>query len=249
MVAARREAQMIDGLPYKQIGEPKRGGLVCVADHASNFVPEDVPLGIPSELLDTHIAVDIGVSGVATRMARRHDIPAHLAQVSRLVVDLHREEDHPAVIPTTSDGHLVPGNIGANAQARLDRYYRPYHAALARWLDIAEPELILSLHSFTPKLETSEEDRPWEVALLYNQDDCAARHAIRLFEEQGLRVGDNQPYSGRELNATMNRHAEAHGRPYCAIEIRQDLISTRADQARWAGMVADVAGRVALALG
>ena len=46
----------------------------------------------------------------------------------------------------------------------------------------------------------------------------------------------------------MNRHAEAHGRHYCAIEIRQDLIDTRADQARWASMVADVCGRVALAL-
>jgi len=46
----------------------------------------------------------------------------------------------------------------------------------------------------------------------------------------------------------MNRHAEARGRPYCAIEIRQDLIATRAQQTRWAAMVADVAGRVALAL-
>ena len=86
------------------------------------------------------------------------------------------------------------------------------------------------------------------MALLYNQDDRAARHAIRFFTELGLNVGDNEPYSGRELNATMNRHAEAHGRPYCAIEIRQDLVGTRAEQARWASMVADVAGRVALAL-
>ncbi len=69
-----------------------------------------------------------------------------------------------------------------------------------------------------------------------------------LFGELGLTVGDNEPYSGRDLNATMNRHAEAHGRPYCAIEIRQDLVTTRAQQARWAAMIADVAGRVALAL-
>ena len=239
---------MIDGLPYKQIGEPTRGGLVCVCDHASNFVPEDIPLGIPPELLETHIAFDIGVGGTAARMARRHNITAHIAQVSRLVVDLHREEDHPKVVPTESDGHLVPGNIGANVEARLERFHRPYHEALAKWLDAAEPELIISLHSFTPKLETSDEERPWEVALLYNEDDRAARHAIRLFGEQGLNVGDNEPYSGTELNATMNRHAEAHGRYYCAIEIRQDLIATRADQARWAMMIADVCGRVALAL-
>ncbi|QUL38587.1 N-formylglutamate amidohydrolase [Erythrobacter sp. JK5] len=239
---------MIDGLPFRQIGELKRGGMVCVADHASNFVPEDIPLGIARELLDQHVAYDIGVAGVAGRMARRYGIPAHLATVSRLVVDLHREEDHPNVVPTNSDGHLIPGNIGANTQARLDTYYRPYHEALGRWLDEAQPELIISLHSFTPKLATSEEDRPWEVALLYNEDDRAARHAIRLFSELGLSVGDNEPYSGKDLNATMNRHAEAHGRYYCAIEIRQDLIANRAAQSRWAAMVADVCGRVALAL-
>lgn len=239
---------MIDELPYRQIGEPQHGGIVCVADHASNHVPLDIPLGISPGLLDNHIAVDIGVAGVAERMAHRHNIAAHLATVSRLACDLHREEDNPAVVPTESDGHLIPGNIGANIERRLEIFHRPYHAALADWLDAAEPELIVSLHSFTPKLETSDQDRPWQLALLYNQDDRAARHAIRLFEELGLTVGDNEPYSGRELNATMNRHAEAHGRFYLALEIRQDLISNRADQARWAGMVGDVANRVALAL-
>lgn len=238
----------ISDLPYRQVGEPRPGGIVCVADHASNFVPPDIELGIDDRLLEDHIAWDIGVAGVAGRMARRHSIAAHLATVSRLVIDLHREEDHPKLVTTESDGHLVPGNIGADVEARLNRFHRPYHAALAAWLDAIQPELILSIHSFTPGLRTCDKPRPWEVALLYNEDDRAARHAIRLFSELGLTVGDNEPYSGKQLNATMNRHAEAHGRPYLAIEIRQDLIATRAAQSRWADMLADVANRVALAL-
>jgi len=239
---------MSSDLPYRQLGQPSRGGIVCVSDHASNHVPDDVPLGVGADLLNQHIAVDIGVEGIAERMARRHSIPAHLATVSRLVIDLHREEDHPNLVPSESDGHLIPGNIGADVEGRLDRFYRPYHDAMAKWLDAIQPKLILSLHSFTPKLATSDEERPWEVALLYNEDDRAARHAIRLFGELGLTVGDNEPYSGKDLNATMNRHAEAQGRHYCAIEVRQDLIATRAEQSRWAAMIADVAGRVALAL-
>ncbi|QIG52823.1 N-formylglutamate amidohydrolase [Altererythrobacter sp. BO-6] len=238
----------ISDLPYRQVGEPKPGGIVSVVDHASNFVPLDIELGIDGELLEDHIALDIGVAGVAGRMARRHGIAAHLATVSRLVIDLHREEHHPKLVPTESDGHLIPGNIGADVEARLNRFHRPYHAALAAWLNAIRPELILSIHSFTPGLRTCDKPRPWEVALLYNEDDRAARHAIRLFSEQGLTVGDNEPYSGKQLNATMNRHAEAHGRPYLAIEIRQDLIATRAAQSRWADMLADVANRVALAL-
>ena len=239
---------ILDDKPYRQVGDVKRGGIVCVTDHASNFVPDDIDLGIPPELMNEHIALDIGVDGVAERLARRHGVPAHFACVSRLVCDLHREENHPKVVPTESDGHLIPGNIGADIEKRLDRFYHPYHAALGEWLDQIQPELIVSLHSFTPKLATSDEHRPWECALLYNQDDRAARHAIRLFSELGLNVGDNEPYSGKDLNATMNRHAEAHGRYYLALEIRQDLISNRADQSRWADRVADVAGRVLLAL-
>lgn len=239
---------MIDDLPYRQVGEPRRGGIVCVADHASNFVPNDIELGVTPELLQKHIAYDIGTGAIADRMARRHDIAAHIATVSRLVCDLHRTEDASAVVPTTSDGHLIPGNIGANVEGRLERFHRPYHTAMGKWLDETNPELIVALHSFTPELESKVEERPWEVALLYNQDDSAARHAIRLFGEEGLTVGDNQPYSGKQLNATMDRHAEARGRPYLTVEIRQDLIGTKAEQARWAALVTDVANRVALAL-
>lgn len=246
-MADERQFALTDSV-FRQIGSPNRGGIVAVCDHASNHVPEDIELGIPPGTLDKHIAYDIGAGGVVERMARRHGIAAHLAEVSRLVVDLHREEEVEGVIPTQSDGVLIPGNIGANREARLDRFHRPYHEALAAWLDEAEPGLILSIHSFTPSLESAPAERPWEVSLLYNEDDRAAQHAIRLFGEQGCLVGENEPYSGRELNATMNRHAEALGRPYCAIEIRNDLIATEVGQARWAQMIAQVAGLVKLAL-
>ena len=65
----------------------------------------------------------------------------------------------------------------AERQYRIDHFHRPYHAALERWLAAAEPALILSLHSFTPRLETSDAARPWQVGVLYNQDDRAARIA------------------------------------------------------------------------
>ena len=46
----------------------------------------------------------------------------------------------------------------------------------------------------------------------------------------------------------MNRHAEARGIPYLGIEVRQDQIATEAGQARWAALLAEVAGQVALLL-
>lgn len=234
--------------PFRQIGTPTPGGIVCAADHASNAVPADITLGIPERLLHQHIAVDIGTEAIAELLARDHAIPVHIAAVSRLVCDLNREEDAPGLVPETSDGHPIPGNVGADREGRLNRFHRPYHTALEQWLDKAAPALIVSLHSFTPRLETSDAARPWQVGVLYNTDDRAARIAIPMLAAEGLNVGDNLPYSGRDLNYTMNRHAEARGRPYLGIEIRQDLAQTPEDQARWAACLADVAGRVALAL-
>ncbi len=239
---------MIDGKPYRHAGELRQGGIVCVADHASNHVPSGIDLGIEPELLNEHIALDIGVAGVAERLARTYAIAAHIACVSRLVCDFNRAEDDPTVVPETSDGHRIPGNIGAHVERRLAAYHRPYHDGLAAVLAEARPKLILALHSFAPALRSCDKPRPWEVALLHNTDDRAARIAIREFAAEGLTVGDNEPYSGRDLNATMDRHAEAAGIPYCAIEVRQDQIADQAGQARWAALIAEVAGRVVAAL-
>lgn len=233
---------------FRQLGTPTPGGIVCTADHASNAVPADIPLGIPEHLLHGHIALDIGTEAIAELLAKDHAIPAHIAAVSRLVCDLNREESAPGLVPPESDGHPIPGNVGADRKARLARFHRPYHTALAQWLAAAEPALILSLHSFTPRLASRDEPRPWQVGVLYNQDDRAARIAIPLLQAEGLHVGDNLPYSGRDLNYTMNRHAEAPGRPYLGIELRQDLVDTPDAHMRWATLLANIAQRVASAL-
>ena len=236
---------------WRLIGTPRFGGILIVSDHASNRVPADIDLGIDPALLTQHIAIDLGVAEVGALMAQRPGIAAFQAGVSRLVCDCNREEHAPAVIPIASDGHAIPGNALDHAahQARLARFFHPYHAALADLLDANPPALILSLHSFTPLLATSEEPRPWQVGVLYNQDDRAARLAIPLLEDEGLIVGDQQPYSGHLLNATMNRHAEADGRPYLGIEIRQDQLATAAQQAVWAGRLARICNAVALGMG
>lgn len=236
---------------FRLLGTPRFGGILVVADHASNRVPADIDLGIDPALLDQHMAIDIGVAGVAALLAERAGIAAFLGNVSRLVCDYNRDEHAPAIIPIASDGHAIPGNRLSHEahEARLDRFFRPYHAALAALLDRAPPALILSLHSFTPQLaQKPDEKRPWQVGVLYNDDDRAARLAIPLLEAEGLIVGDQQPYSGKLLNATMNRHAEADERPYLGIEVRQDQIGDAQGQALWAERLARICNAVALRL-
>ena len=232
-------------------GTPRFGGILVVSDHASNHVPADIDLGIDPALLDQHMAIDIGVGPIGRIMAERAGIAAFQCGVSRLVCDVNREPHAPAVIPIASDGHAIPGNAldHDSHEARLARFHSPYHDALAQVLNEAPPALILSLHSFTPRRATSDEARPWQVGVLYNEDDRAARIAVPLLAAEGLIVGDQQPYSGKLLNYTMNRHAEADGRPYLGIEIRQDQIGHPAGQAEWAARLAKLCNEVALKLG
>ena len=230
----------MSGESWRILGTPRAGGVLIVSDHASNRVPDDIDLGIDDALLDQHVAVDIGVLAVAEILTEQFGYAAFVGHISRLVVDLNRDPHAPAAIPVASDGHAVPGNFidHAGHLARIDRFHTPYHAALAELLDRVPPALIVSLHSFTPSLASHpDEARPWQVGVLYNRDERAAGRAIPWLAGQGLVVGDQQPYSGRLLNYTMDRHAEARGISYLGLELRQDLVAGSAADRWWAGMI------------
>lgn len=223
--------------PFEIIGVPQQNGVIIVVDHASNRVPEEVNLGIPPDLMNDHIAQDIGTSEIAKRMCHNSNFVAFLAGYSRLVVDLNRYPDEKSVIPAVSDGVEIPGNqIDDRLRSeRLERYYHPYHDRLAELTADLEPKLLLSLHSFTPTLRTSEKlERPWDIGVLYNQHELSSKLALQHLETEDLVVGDQLPYSGKELNATMNRQAESIDLPYFGVEIRQDLISFETGQMRFA---------------
>lgn len=230
-----------------------RGGtadLLIICDHASAHVPADIDLGIAPALLEQHIAVDIGVAQVAPMIARALGGTAILGGVSRLVIDLNREDSDAGLVPVMSDGHAIPGNRSADLAGRLLRFHHPYHHKVAEVIDGMTSPFILSLHSFTPQLATRpEEARPWDIGVLYNRDDRGARIAIPLLEAAGLNVGDQLPYSGTSLNATMNRHAEANGIPYLGVEMRQDLVRDAVGQARFAGILASVLRECLLRIG
>jgi len=221
-------------------GTAALGNVLIVGDHASNHVPPEIDLGVDPMALDTHIAWDIGVAALAHALAA----PAWLGHVSRLVVDLNRDPGDAALVPLSSDGRDIPGNTGDTSD-RIARYWKPYHDGLAHHIAATAPRMLVSLHSFTPQLTTRpEEARPWEVGVLYNDDDRAPRFAIPALEAAGIVTGDQQPYSGKLLNASMNRHGEANGIAYLGLEVRQDLIGSDDGVARWAARLAPIIAKV-----
>lgn len=219
--------------------------LLLVADHAANQVPRGLDLGVPENVMADHVAIDIGVGPLTERLAAVLDAPAWIASFSRLVCDVNRPQDSPALAPERSDGILIPGNRNLSPEARAERetIHQAFHTGLARHIARQRPALIISVHSFTPSLKSDPAvSRPWPVAVLWNRDDRAARIALETLAADGRftgPVGANEPYSGRILNYTMDRHAEAGGFPYLGFEVRQDGIADAAGVAHWADILAD----------
>jgi predicted N-formylglutamate amidohydrolase len=226
--------------PWIDIAGSAASPFLLIGDHASNHVPSDINLGIAPALLDQHIAIDLGVEPLGRALCAALDCPGILGGVSRLVIDFNREEHAPHIIPIASDGHAIPGNaIDHDPRvSRIERFWKPYHQRIADQIAAQKPKLLISLHSFTPQLATApEEARPWEVGILYNQDDRAARIALPLLAAADVLVGDQLPYSGKLLNATMNSHGEANGISYLGLEVRQDLIANADGVAKWADIL------------
>ncbi|MBE7246997.1 MAG: N-formylglutamate amidohydrolase [Actinomycetospora chiangmaiensis] len=222
-------------------------GLVIACDHASNFVPPDIDLGVAASEFGRHIAYDIGAAGVTRRLAAQLNAPAILTNFSRLIIDPNRGRMDPTLVMRLSDGAIVPGNARideAGKQARIARFYAPFDDAIAGAIAAAEAAgrapALLTMHSFTPYWRGIA--RLWQVGILYDRDERFARPLIRALEADpaGLTVGDNQPYGGGLPGDTIDRHATARGLPNALVEIRQDLIAGEAGQAEWAERFARV---------
>jgi predicted N-formylglutamate amidohydrolase len=222
---------------------------LVTCDHASNHVPDWVnggDLGLPPADMERHIAYDIGAAGVTKALADALDGTAILSHFSRLVIDPNRGEADPTLLMRLYDGTIIPANRHADAaekERRLDRLHRPYHAALATAAARRDDTVICSIHSFTPQLR-GRAPRPWEVGVLYAEDDRLAAPLMTALTAQGWCVGDNEPYVGYFPGDAIDQHATRHGRPNVLIEIRNDLIADTAGQALWAARLAPILEQV-----
>lgn len=229
------------------INPDARKGVVLLCDHATNHVPADYQhLGLPPERFEEHIAYDIGAEAVTRKICEMMGVAAVLGPVSRLLIDCNRELDHPTLVPPASDGIDIPANKELTEKAiaaRVDAYYKPFHAAaetlINSHLDAGLEPVVMAVHSFTPTMNG--EDRPWHVGFLWNDDPRLAQAMIGLLErETDLVIGDNEPYSGKDLYHTMQRHGADLGLAQTTLEIRQDLVDTDDKTTQWAALLADV---------
>lgn len=222
-------------------------GLVVLCDHAGNaFPPEYGSLGLAPADLERHIAYDIGARPLTERLSAALGAPAILSRYSRLLIDLNRGEDDPTLIMRLADGVVVQGNRAIDAAERAKRiglYHRPYHRAVDELIDrslaAGVTPALLSIHTFTERWKGA--PRPWHAAVLWDRDPRLALPLLEaLREEQGLLIGENEPYSGRLEGDSMWQHGTSRGLPHALIEVRQDLVRSERGQAEWGDRLARI---------
>jgi len=222
-----------DAAPVEMRNRDGRSLFLLLGDHAGNRVPEGLAdLGLAPAELNRHIALDIGVAALGRRLSLELDAPFIAQRYSRLVIDSNRALSHPDSIATTSDGTVIAGNAGLDAdrrRARAHAIHMPYHQAITDLVAARDAQgvttIIVSLHSFTPSLAGV--TRPWQAGVLYGggREDFA-RAVLSALAADDLVVGDNLPYQFDETDFTVPKHAFASGRPYVEFEIRQDMLET-----------------------
>jgi len=236
-----------DPPPFDVINGDSKTPIIFVCDHAGRQFPAHLnELGLEEWVLDEHVTWDIGSGAVASCLADFFDATLIRNNYSRLVIDTNRYPDDPTICAPVSGGIAIPGNQGltiAQQEARFEAIYFPYHQAIEDRIRQFTAEgivpAIIAVHSCTPVFDRIV--RPWHIGVLWDVDPRISIPLMKELEQkEGVCIGDNEPYSGRDPHDyTMDHHGEGNAIPHVSIEVRQDLISQNAGATYWGKLLAE----------
>jgi len=234
--------------PVREDNAESTSAFLLTCDHYGRRIPERLGrLGLTDSDLERHIAWDVGIAGVATRLAQISGAHLIAQRYSRLVIDCNRPFESPGSVPLMSEATHIPGNDGLNFDeiaARRREIFTPYHHRIAQAIDRRtaknQPTILVSLHSFTPLYAGVA--RPWHVGTLYQNGHGLPPLLLKLLRAEGhFVVGDNEPYAVSDTtDYTIPVHGERRRLVNSGIEIRQDLIAEEAGQIEWAERLARI---------
>jgi len=223
-----------------------RPEVLIVCDHAGMAIPKKLGrLSLPKNLnlADQHIAVDIGAKQLSLKVAQNLGATFIWQNYSRLVIDCNRPLRSSQSICPESDGITIPGNLGLSVDeihARIHEIFLPYDQLCCQAASKDDLRLIISIHSFTPKLQGFE--RPWNISFLFNEGEVYARKMASFISacEPELNIGFNEPYQVDELSDWfVIKYAEPKKIPQILIEIRNDQLRDLSNIDEWAQRISN----------
>jgi predicted N-formylglutamate amidohydrolase len=215
------------GIEY--IAAKGQTNVLLTCEHASARLPPSWHWPNADKRLETeHWGVDIGIARFTREMASALNIPAVLAGTSRLLADCNRTLESNTLFRGQADGSPVWLNQGLSPkerESRIAQIYQQYHQVLSRACTEHAPQLVLSMHSYTPSYEGS--PRSVQIGVLHDGEPELAETwkgtLQKSLNDYDVRV--NEPWSGiggYMYSAVM--HAEECGATAMELEIRNDLL-------------------------
>lgn len=238
------------------IHRPENHDVPVIFDspHSGRFYPADFEYACPRDAL---IRAEDNMVDQLFAPAPRHGIALLCAQFPRTYIDVNRAENDvdPFLLEGPPPAHFDPSarshaGIGlirrivrpgmavydrklsvGEVEARITRYYRPYHAALDELIDQIHYRFgqvwHVNCHSMPSSVTTGGADGSWTPDFVLGDRDgtsCAPdfiKAVSEYLKGAGYRVAINRPYKGVEI---VRRHGQPHkGRHSLQLEVNKAL--------------------------
>ncbi len=197
-----------------------------------------------SDDMARHIAIDVGARALARHIATQIGSTLIMQRYSRLVIDMNRPHESAELCPEVSDETIIDFNQGLTEKdrsTRIETIFHPYHDTIASMLDnCSNPRTALvAIHSFTPRLRKGS-SRPWHADLISRTsvDLALELRSILHTKRPELKLGVNEIFGvSDQSDYTLRTHAERRGLPGLSIEVRNDLLATDLQIAKWGDLL------------
>lgn len=194
--------------------------IIITCEHAGHDVPEHYANLIKDNaVLNSHRGWDPGASEVAHFISEFLKVPLYTCKTSRLLIEVNRSLDSPELFSEFTV------SLSAEEKRKLvSEIYLPYRKQVEdKLMKISKPVLHLSIHSFTPVLNTV--TRSTDIGLLFDPSCSPEKEFCKQLRETlqqqlpGLNIDDNEPYQGTSDGLTTSMRNVFDPQNYMGIEI------------------------------
>lgn len=211
--------------------------IILTCEHASNRIPKAFSALFEGkqELLDSHLAYDIGALQLFNALKDRLKVKGIKAEWSRLLIDLNRSLGQ---ADSFSD---VTGALDRKTRdAIVVDYFEPYRhqveAMIGSAIDLKKSVLHISVHSFTPELNG--EVRSTDIGLLFDPDRESEAMVCQDLKDalnsanKNWVVDFNKPYKGISDGFVTHLRRMYPNQKYAGIELEVNQKYLLSDEGR-----------------
>ncbi len=206
--------------------------LVLSCEHATNFIPPQYVeiFRIEKDVLQTHEAYDPGTLDLFHYLQSLAEFSLD-QKISRLLIETNRSRHHSKLFSRFSTS-LSERDKADLVQDFYSAYRDEIEKAVQKIIDSGEEVFHLSLHSFTPVLNSIE--RNAEIGLLYDtsrtSEKVISADLYAFFKKRtDLKLRKNYPYLGKADGFTTYLRKQFPEKYYgIELELNQKLVSGNA---------------------